>query len=317
MFTPASLRGTVTALITPFTRGEIDEPAIRSLVEFQVREGIDGLVACGSTGETPTLTDGEYTRVVQLVIEQAAGRVPVIAGTGSNDTRQAIERTRLAQHLGADAALVVMPWYNKPTQEGMEAHVRAIADACDLPIVLYNVPGRTGCDLQPATVARLAGIPHVIGIKEAAGSVDRVGEIIELTGPDFAVISGDDSLTLPMMSIGATGVISVASNIVPGAVAAMTTAANAGRFGEARELHFDLLTLFRTLFVESNPVPVKAAAELLGICGAEVRLPLGPLTTPSQTRLFQALLTCRHTSERIVLGEEAVWSAMPRIEVAA
>jgi 4-hydroxy-tetrahydrodipicolinate synthase len=317
MITSTELRGAWTALITPFLHGEIDEPAIRSLVEFQIAEGIDGLVACGSTGETPTLSDGEFTRVVQLVIEQAAGRVPVIAGTGSNNTRQTIERNRIVQHLGADGVLVVMPWYNKPTQEGMEAHIRAIAAETTLPIALYNVPGRTGSDLLPPTIARVATLPNVIGIKEASGSVDRASEIVQAAPDDFAVISGDDALTLPTMSVGGTGIISVASNIVPGAVTALTRAGLEGRFAEARTTHYELLSLFRALFVETNPVPVKAAAELLGLCGSEVRLPLVGLTRSSQARLFQALLACRYTADRIVLGEEAAWSTSATIEVAA
>jgi 4-hydroxy-tetrahydrodipicolinate synthase len=318
MITSTELRGAWTALITPFSHGDIDEAAIRSLVEFQIGEGIDGLVACGSTGETPTLTDGEFTRVVQLVIEQAAGRVPVIAGTGSNNTRQTIERNRIVQHLGADGVLVVMPWYNRPTQEGMEAHIRAIAAETTLPIVLYNVPGRTGSDILPPTIARLSTLSNVIGIKEASGSVDRASEIVQLTsGNDFVVISGDDSLTLPIISVGGTGIISVASNVVPGAVAALSAAANAGRYDEARDIHFELLSLFRALFVETNPVPVKAAAELLGLCGSDVRLPLIGLLPASQTHLFQALLACRYTADRIVLGEEAAWNTNARIEVAA
>jgi 4-hydroxy-tetrahydrodipicolinate synthase len=320
MITSTELRGAWTALITPFhTDGELDETALRGLVEFQIAEGIDGLVACGSTGETPTLTDSEFRRVVQITIEQTAGRVPVIAGTGSNNTRQTIERNRIVEELGGDGVLVVMPWYNKPTQAGMEEHIRVIAAATPLPIVLYNVPGRTGSDLQPATVSRLATLPNVIGIKEASGSVDRVSELVQLTAAaDFSVVSGDDSLTLPMMAVGATGVVSVASNIVPGAVAALTATALDGRYLEARTLHFELLSLFRTLFVETNPVPVKAAAELLGMCGSDVRLPLVGLQETSRTQLFQCLMHCRFTAERILLGEEAAWlPGAAGIEVAA
>jgi 4-hydroxy-tetrahydrodipicolinate synthase len=322
MITSAELRGAWTALITPFHNGEIDETALRGLVEFQIAEDIDGLVACGSTGETPTLTDEEFARVVRITIEQTAGRVPVIAGTGSNNTRQTIERNRIVHDLGADGVLVVMPWYNRPTQAGMEAHIRVIADATTLPIVLYNVPGRTGSDLLPPTVARLATLDNVIGIKEASGSADRVSEILHLVGPDFSVISGDDALTLPMMAIGATGVVSVASNIVPGAVTALTTAAREGLYADARAIHFDLLSLFRALFVETNPVPVKVAAELLGLSGSEVRLPLVGLEEASRSHLFQTLISCRYTGERIMLGEEAAWLPGPtttntRVEVAA
>ena len=320
MITSTTLRGTWTALLTPFhTDGEIDETALRGLVEFQIAEGIDGLVACGSTGETPTMTDAEFTRVTRIVIEQAAGRVPVIAGTGSNNTRQTLERNRIVESLGGDGVLVVMPWYNKPTQAGMEEHIRVIAAATPLPIVLYNVPGRTSSDLLPATVARLATLPNVIGIKEASGSVDRVSDLVQITADaDFVVLSGDDSLTLPMMSVGATGVVSVASNIIPGAVTALTTAAREGRFTEARTLHFEMLGLFHALFVETNPVPLKTAAELLGICGSDVRLPLVGLEESSRNHLFQTMMQCRYTSERILLGEEAAWlPGSSRVEAAA
>ena len=303
------LRGTWTALITPFRDGAIDEPALRNLVETQVAGGVTGVVACGSTGETPTLSLDEFTRVVTITIEQAAGRIPVMVGTGSNDTATTIERTRIARELGAAAALVVMPWYNKPTQEGLFQHMRQVAAQTDLPIVLYNVPGRTGVDLQARTVARLAAIPAIAGIKEAAGSVDRVSEIVRLTAgvdPEFVVLSGDDSLTLPMMSVGAQGVVSVVSNIVPGAVSALTRAALRGDFLTARTLHLELFDLCNAMFVETNPVPVKAAAELLGLAPAEVRLPLVGLTPESRTHVFQTLMACRFTAPRIVFGEESV-----------
>ncbi|MGB3329675.1 MAG: 4-hydroxy-tetrahydrodipicolinate synthase, partial [Thermomicrobiales bacterium] len=306
---PLDLRGTWTALITPFRDGALDELALRNLVETQVAGGVTGVVACGSTGETPTLTTEEFTRTVSIVIAQAAGRIPVMVGTGSNDTATAIERTAIAQELGAAAALVVMPWYNKPTQEGLFQHLRQVAAQSALPIVLYNVPGRTGVDLQARTVARLAAIPTIIGIKEASGSVDRVTEIVRLTAsvdPAFVVLSGDDSLTLPMMSVGAQGVVSVVSNIVPGAVSALTRAALRGDFLAARTLHLELYDLCDAMFVETNPVPVKAAAELLGLATAEVRLPLVGLAPESRTRVFQALMACRFTAQRIVFGEESV-----------
>ncbi|MGN6485842.1 MAG: 4-hydroxy-tetrahydrodipicolinate synthase [Thermomicrobiales bacterium] len=303
------LRGTWTARITPFRDGQLDEPALRNLVETQVAGGVTGVVACGSTGETPTLSLDEFTRTVSIVIAQAAGRIPVMVGTGSNDTATVVQRTHLARELGAAAALVVMPWYNKPTQEGLFQHIRHITGQTDLPIVLYNVPGRTGVDLQARTVARLAAIPAVIGIKEASGSVDRVSEIVSLTAgvdPAFVVLSGDDSLTLPMMSVGAQGVVSVVSNIVPGAVSALTRAALRGDFLAARTLHLELFDLCNAMFVETNPVPVKAAAELLGLTTAEVRLPLVGLAPESQAHVFQALMACRFTAQRIVFGEESV-----------
>lgn len=303
------LRGTWTALITPFRDGTLDEPALRTLVETQVTGGVTGVVACGSTGETPTLSLDEFRRTVAIAIEQAAGRIPVMVGTGSNDTATTVERTRIARELGAAAALVVMPWYNKPTQEGLFQHIRHVATQSDLPIVIYNVPGRTGVDIQARTVARLAAIPTVVGIKEASGSVDRVSEIVRLTAevdPAFVVLSGDDSLTLPMMSVGAQGVISVVSNIVPDAVSALTGAALRGDFPAARTVHLELFDLCNAMFVETNPVPVKAAAELLGLASAEVRLPLVGLAPESRTHVFQALMACRFTASRVVFGEESV-----------
>lgn len=304
------INGAWTALITPFRDGTIDESALRALIEMQIEGRVDGLVACGSTGETPTLSPDEYARVIEIVIAQAAGRVPVMAGTGTNDTASTLERTRLAQRAGARAALIVMPYYNRPTQEGLYQHIRHVAERCGLPIVLYNVPGRTGSDIQPATVARLARLETVIGIKEASGDVDRASEIVRLAGlndPAFTVLSGDDSLTLPIMSVGGRGVISVVGNIVPGAMRDLTSAALAGDYGRARAIHHELLDLCGAMFVETNPVPVKAAAELLGLATSEVRLPLVDLVPASRDRVFEALLACPHTADRVLHGEEAAW----------
>jgi len=311
------ISGAWTALITPFRGGAIDEPALRSLVEMQISGGIRGLVACGSTGETPTLTPDEYVHVLELVVAQAAGRVPVMAGTGTNDTASTLERTRIAERAGASAALIVMPYYNRPTQEGLYQHVRHVAERSDLPIVLYNVPGRTGSDLQPTTVARLAQLETVIGIKEASGDVDRASEIIRRTDPTFAVLSGDDSLTLPIMSVGGRGVISVVSNIAPRAMTSLAAAALAGDFIRARTIHHELLDLCGAMFVETNPVPVKAAAELLGLATSEVRLPLVSLEASSWQRVFEALLACPHTADRVVHGEEAAWLSRAAAGVAA
>lgn len=312
------LSGTWTALITPFRDGRVDESALRSLVEVQIVGGVSGLVACGTTAETPTLSPEESARIVETVIAQAAGRVPVMAGTGTNNTESTLARTREAQVAGAAAALVVMPYYNRPTQEGLYQHIRSVAERCDLPIVLYNVPGRTGCDLQAATVARLAQLPNVIGIKEASGSLDRASEIIRLTDSSFSVLSGDDSLTLPIMSVGGRGVVSVVSNIAPRAMSSLTTAALAGDYGRARTIHHAILDLCGAMFVETNPVPVKAAAELLGMTASEVRLPLTPLLPESRERVFQALLACPYTANRVLTGEEAAWPSIAeglRIEV--
>ena len=299
------ISGAWTALITPFRDGAIDEPALRALVEMQIAGGIDGLVACGSTGETPTLTLDEYARVIGIVVAQAAGRVPVMAGTGTNDTASTLDRTHIAQRAGASAALIVMPYYNRPTQEGLYQHIRYVAERSDLPVVLYNVPGRTGSDIQPATVARLALLETVIGIKEASGDVDRASEIVRRTDPAFAVLSGDDSLTLPIMSVGGRGVISVVGNIVPRAMRDLTADALAGDFERARTIHHELLDLCAAMFVETNPVPVKAAAELLGLAISEVRLPLVPLEVSSRQRVFEALLTCPHTADRVLDSERA------------
>lgn len=284
--------GAFTALITPFRNGEIDEPALRNLVEFQIQRGIHGLVPCGTTGESVTMTDFEHDRTIEIVLDQAAGRVPVIAGTGTNNTRATIEATRFARTVGAAAALVVVPYYNKPTQEGMYRHYAAIAEATDLPIILYNVPGRTGVSMLPETVTRLAAFPTIVGIKEASGNLDQVSEIVihaTRTRPDFTVLSGDDSLTLPIMSVGGHGVISVVSNIVPEAVSSLTTHCLSGDFRAARHLHARLFDLCRAMFIENNPTAVKTAVALLGRCSGELRLPLTAMSSANRSRLLAAL----------------------------
>jgi 4-hydroxy-tetrahydrodipicolinate synthase len=286
--------GAFTALITPFRNGTVDEPALRSLVDFQIGGGIDGLVPCGTTGEAATMTDAERDRVISIVVEQAAGRVPVLAGTGSNGTATTIEQTARARALGVDGALIVTPYYNKPTQEGLYAHFTAIADAVDLPIILYNVPGRTGVNLLPETVVRLAGHPRIVGIKEASGSLDQSSQIVREAPADFAVLSGDDSLTLPIIGVGGRGIISVVANIAPAAIADLTAAGLAGDFATARDIHLGLFDLCRAMFVETNPVPVKTAAGLLGLCSPEVRLPLAPLSAASQRRVEAAMAACPH-----------------------
>lgn len=283
--------GAFTALVTPFRNGEIDEAGLRALVEFQIRGGISGLVPCGTTGESATMTIEEHNRVVDIVVDQTAGRVPVIAGTGSNDTRCAIDHTVHAQASGADAALVVVPYYNKPTQEGMFRHFEAVAAATDLPIILYNVPGRCGVNMAPETVVRLAEIPNVIGIKEASGSLDQVSQIVNETPSGFTVLSGDDSLTLPIMSVGGRGVISVVSNIVPDAVSSLTSSALNGDYAAARTMHLQLFDLCRAMFLENNPTAVKTAAAMIGLCTGELRLPLTDLSEVNRHRLAAALRT--------------------------
>lgn len=291
--TANALTGAMTALITPFRHDEIDEQALRRLVDFQIEAGIDALVPCGTTGESVTMTESEQERVIAVVAEQAAGRVPVIAGTGSNNTRMTIERTRRARAIGADAALVVVPYYNKPTQEGLYAHYAAIAEAVDLPLVLYNVPGRTGINMAPATTLRLAEIPSIVAVKEASGNLDQMSELA-IGAPDgFSLLSGDDSLTLPLISVGGTGVISVVSNIAPAAVAQLTERALAGDFATARRLHHQLFDLCRAMFLDNNPTAVKTAAAIEGLCSDEVRLPLTQMTPENRARLEAALAAWR------------------------
>jgi 4-hydroxy-tetrahydrodipicolinate synthase len=290
-----TLRGAFTALVTPFTRdGELDEAALRRLLERQIQAGIDGLVPVGTTGEAPTLSGDERDRVIQLTIEAvhghgASGRIPVVAGTGSNDTRATIAATRRAAALGADAALVVAPYYNKPDQRMLEAHYRAIADEGGLPVVVYNVPGRTGVNISADTVLRLAEHERIIGLKEAAGDLEQVMTIVRDRPAGFAVLSGDDSWTLALLGIGGDGVISVASNEVPAVMASLCAAADAGDWATARQLHQRYLPLMRLNFVSPNPVPVKAALAEMGLIEDVLRQPLLPLAEPGRGRLLAAL----------------------------
>jgi len=269
--------GAITAIATPMQGGEVDRKALQELVERQISEGIDGLVPCGSTGEAATLTREEQALVMRTVVQQARKRVPIIAGAGSNSTRKAVLLSKMAAEAGVDGLLQVTPFYNKPTPAGLLAHFRAIAESCELPIILYNVPGRTGCDMQPETVAKAAAIPRVVGIKEATGSVARGQAVIEACPRDFVVLSGDDATCLALTALGGAGVISVVSNLVPRAMTQLIAAARAGRLEEARGIHYKLLPLMDILFIESNPIPVKAALSLMGIGANEVRLPLQPL----------------------------------------
>ncbi len=280
-------RGSITALATPFRNGKLDEAALKRLVRQQIRSGTDGLVPVGTTGESPTLSYKEHERVIEVVIDAAGGEVPVIAGTGANSTDEAIMLTRFAKKAGADGALLVAPYYNKPTQEGLFRHYREIAAKVDIPIVLYNVPGRTSVSIAPETVARLSKIPTIVAIKEASGSMDQTSHILSICG--ITVLSGDDSLTLPLLALGAKGVISVASNIVPEGVAQMVDAFFAGDYKGAQTAHYRLFPLCRALFIETNPIPVKRAMKLLGLCSDEVRLPLCPMQPHNEKMLVQAL----------------------------
>lgn len=276
--------GSIVALATPFTKNfDIDFDAYARLVDFHLENGTDGIVPCGCTGEAATLSHEEQKKCIQFVKDRVAGRVPVIAGTGSNNTREAVDLTSFAKKIGCDGALLITPYYNKPTPAGQMAHYRTVAEAVDIPIVLYNVPSRTGTNMTPETVAELNKIPNIVAIKEAAGSVDQVSQIRNLC--DITIMSGDDSLTLPMMSVGASGVISVAANVVPGPISAMCRAANAGDFATARAIHYELMPLFKGLFFETNPMPVKAALAAMGLIQNVLRLPLVSMSEAPFARL--------------------------------
>lgn len=267
--------GVYTALITPFTAdGTIDEGALRKIVEDQIDGGVDGLVPMGTTGESPTVTHEENLEVIRIVIEQAAGRVPVIAGTGSNSTSEAIDMTMKARDMGAAASLQVAPYYNKPSQEGFYRHFSAIGEATGLPVIIYNIPGRTGKNIEADTILRLAEHPQIVGVKEASGDLSQVMDIIHRRPEGFSLLSGDDNVTLPLMSVGAEGVVSVASNIIPGEMKELTTLAASANFGGARQVHYRLMPLFKAMFLDTNPIPVKYAMHLAGHCSDRYRLPL-------------------------------------------
>ena len=281
--------GVSTAVITPFREGKVDEKALRELVEWQIGEGIDGLVPCGSTGESATLSHEEHNRVIEVVVDAAAGRVPVIAGTGSNNTREAIALTQHAKEVGADGALLISPYYNKPTPRGLVEHYAAVAKAASFPIVYYNIPGRTGSNIGPETQAEIAALEHVVGVKEASGDVVQMAEVVRRVPSSFAVLSGDDAMTLPLLSVGGKGVISTSSNVAPAEMLAMVRAFNEGDTAEATRIHLSLLPLFGALFCETNPVPLKAAMAMLGRCSDEIRLPLTKPEPESLERIESTL----------------------------
>ncbi|MDE2214180.1 MAG: 4-hydroxy-tetrahydrodipicolinate synthase [Candidatus Omnitrophica bacterium] len=283
--------GAFTALITPFTPDGIDETAYKKLIEWQIARGIHGLVPCGTTGETPTMTEEEHLRAMEICVQTAAKRVPVIAGTGSNCTREAVNMTRHAATIGADAALVVTPYYNKPTAKGIYLHYKAITESADIPIILYNIAGRTGRNIEPDLMAELAGIKNIIGVKEASGNPEQMKKIREVCPKDFLLISGDDAMTLPILKMGGVGIISVASNIVPGDVVELVNAFNAGNRDKAAAVNAKLLPLIEALFIETNPVPVKTAAALMGLCSDTMRLPMCAMEGTNLAKLKQALKT--------------------------
>jgi 4-hydroxy-tetrahydrodipicolinate synthase len=283
-------RGTFTALVTPFRNGDIDFAAFEKLIEAQVAAGITGVVAVGTTGESPTLTHEEKESVIQQTVKIARGRCKVIAGTGTNSTRDAIAATKFAETVGVDGALLVAPYYNKPSQEGLFRHFKAIADATKLPIMLYNIPGRCSVDILPETVVRLAeACRNIVAIKEASGSVERVGDLRRRLPDEFTILSGDDSLTLPFMSVGAAGVVSVASNLFPAEVCALVRACESGDYKSAQSLQRKLMPIFKDLFIEPNPVPAKIALGWRGAMSSEVRLPLCEMTDANQARLRKTL----------------------------
>ena len=287
----SKFRGAFVAIVTPFTKeGKVDEQGLKELIEFQIKNGTHGIVPCGTTGESATLTHEEHHRVVELTIKTVKGRVPVLAGTGSNSTSESIELTRHAKMAGADGALMITPYYNKPSQEGLYQHFKAVAEAVDLPIILYNVPGRTSVNMLPATVARCAEIDNIVGIKEATANLNQISEVIRLCPADFALLSGDDFTAMPTVLIGGTGVISVTSNVMPKEMAAMMDAALAGKIAKARELHYRLFPMMNAMFIDTNPVPAKTALALMGrIRDGAPRLPLCKMSDANVDKLRKVL----------------------------
>lgn len=281
--------GSFVAIVTPFRQGKVDERALAELIEWQIAKGTSGIVPCGTTGESATLSHDEHNRVIELTVEVVRRRVPVIAGTGSNSTEEAIALTRHAKQAGVDGALLITPYYNKPTQEGLYRHYKAVAEAVDLPLVLYNIPGRTGINMLPATIARLSAIQTIIGVKEGSGSVQQASDIVQMCGDRLTVLAGDDSLTLPMMAVGGKGVITVTANIMPAEMADLVKDFADGKVEEARRLHFKLSPIFAALFYETNPIPVKEALGLMGKIDPELRLPLCPMAQDTREKLIHVL----------------------------
>lgn len=278
------------AIVTPFKDDRVDDAAYRKLIDLHIKSGTSAIVPCGTTGESATLNYEEHDHVIEMTVEYVNRRVPVIAGTGSNSTREAVMLTRHAEKAGADASLQVSPYYNRPTQKGLYEHFKEIADSVEIPIILYNIAGRTGVNIEPETMARLAkDCKNIVGVKEASGSLEQMSRIRQLCGTGFDLISGDDALTLPVMSIGGTGIISVVGNIVPKDVADMVSAFEKGNIAEAQRLHYKLLPLTKVMFIETNPIPVKTAMGLLGLCGSDMRLPMCEMMPENKERLVKAL----------------------------
>ena len=282
-------KGSIVAIVTPFKNGQVDENAYRKLIEFQIENGTSAIVPCGTTGESATLDVNEHARVIDIAVAAVNKRVPVIAGTGGNSTREAIELSKHAKEVGADATLQVTPYYNKPTQEGLFRHYEAILKEVPLPQVLYNVPGRTSVNLLPETVARLAKFPEIVAIKEASGDVGQMAEVIRMAGENITLLSGDDNLTLPVLAIGGKGVVSVVANIVPAHTANLVKAWAEGNVEEAKTLFYKLLPLCKAMFFETNPIPVKTSAALMGLIGDEMRLPMCPMGSANLEKLKNVL----------------------------
>jgi 4-hydroxy-tetrahydrodipicolinate synthase len=285
-----TFQGSFVAMVTPFRNGKVDEAKLKELVEFHITNGTDGLIPCGTTGESPTLSHDEHHRVVELVIEAARGRIRVVAGTGSYSTSDAIEMTQHAERAGAAGALVVNPYYNKPTQEGLYRHFRAVAESVAIPILVYNIQGRTAINVETDTMARLArDVKNIVGVKEASGSLDQMSQVIAACGPDFSVLSGDDNITLPLLAIGGSGVVSVIANIVPRETAELVHAALDGDWKRARDLHYRLFPLARAAFLETNPIPIKEAMALAGMLEPEFRLPMCRMSDANREKLRAVL----------------------------
>lgn len=283
-------KGSMVALVTPFKGDRVDEAAYKKLVDWQIKEGTNGIVPCGTTGESPTLSQREHEQVIELCVQAVSKRIPVIAGTGSNSTAEAVHMTRHAAKVGADAVLVVTPYYNKPTNKGIYLHYKAVSESVDIPIILYNIAGRTGKNIEPDLMAKLASdFKNIVGVKEASGSLEQMLRIKEFCPKNFLLISGDDALTLPILAVGGVGVISVAANIVPRDIVAVINAFNQGDLKKAQEINFKLMPLVRALFIETNPIPVKKACELMGLCNGSLRLPMCDMEEANLAKLKQAL----------------------------
>jgi len=282
-------KGAMVAIVTPFKNGQIDEKALRELIEFQIVNGTDAIVPCGTTGESATLSHEEHDRVIEITIDAVKKRVPVIAGTGSNNTAEALRLTKHAYEAGADGALIVCPYYNRPTQEGLYQHFKIIAESVPIPIIVYNIASRTGVNMLPEMVAKLSNIKNIVGIKEASGSIKQISDVINLCGKDFAVLSGDDIFTLPIMALGGAGIISVVSNVAPADMAGLVDAFFAGDMEKAKSLHYKMSALIDALFIEVNPIPVKAALSLMGKIEYEYRLPLCKMSDANYGKLKKVM----------------------------